>query len=156
MKMYKLRREQLVERPLSEVFALFERPENLALISPPAMEYILFTPRPIEKKVGTLIDFSVRVFGIRMHWTSMITDYLPPYRFVEVQLKGPYTFWHHTHRFDESSRGTLIIDDVRYVLPFGPLGRLVHALFVKRKIEKIFDYRAQVAKRTFGEGQTNT
>ena len=153
--MYRLKREQLIERPLPEVFKLFEKPENLALISPPAMAYSILTPRPIDKKVGSLIDFSVSVFGIGMHWTSMITDYKPPYKFVEVQLKGPYTFWHHTHKFDESNRGTLIVDDVRYILPFGLLGRLVHALFIKRKINKIFDYRAQVAKHTFEETQTS-
>lgn len=155
MKMYTLKREQLIERSLREVFALFERPENLALISPPAMEYIVFTPRPIEKKAGTVIDYSVRVFGIRMHWMTLITEYQPPYRFVEVQLKGPYTFWHHTHIFDESSRGTNIIDEVRYILPFGLLGRLVHALLVKREIVKIFEYRAKVIEHTFRQGVTN-
>ena len=139
-----------MERPLREVFALFERPENLALITPPVMKFVRYTPRPINKKAGTVVDYSVRVFGVRMHWTMMITDYEPPFRFVDVQLRGPYTFWHHTHTFDESSNGTTIIDEVRYVLPFGLLGRLVHALFVRRKIQRIFDYRVKVVEETLG------
>jgi len=149
MKIYTVRREQLVEWPLRDVFKLFERPENLALITPPAMKFKIFTPRPIEKRCGTVVDYSVRILGISVHWRMMITDYQPPYSFIDVQLKGPYTFWHHTHTFDECSNGTMIIDEVRYVLPFGIIGRLVHALFVKRQIHRIFDYRANVVERTF-------
>jgi len=147
MKMYTLRREQLFERPIDEVFTLFEKPDNLALITPPSMKFEIFTPRPIEKKAGTLIDYSVRVFGLRLHWRTLITDYQPPYRFIDVQLKGPYVFWHHTHTFDESEKGTRMIDEVHYVLPFGFIGRLAHALIVKGKINRIFDYRAQVVEK---------
>ena len=149
MKIYTVRREQLVEWPLGDVFRLFEKPENLALITPPAMKFKIFTPGPIEKRNGTVVDYSVRILGIPIHWRMMITDYQRPYRFVDVQLNGPYTFWHHTHIFDECSRGTMIVDEVRYVMPFGIIGRLVHALFVRSRIQKIFDYRAGVVTRTF-------
>lgn len=151
MKQYLIRHEQLVARPLNEVFAFFEKPRNMVLITPPTMKFVCLTPHPIALRNGTIIEYSVRVFGYRIHWTAIITDYLPPYKFVDVQLRGPYAFWHHTHSFDESSRGTLIVDEVRYVLPFGILGRLAHALFVKRKIEKIFKYRAEIVSSTFGE-----
>ncbi|HUV29610.1 MAG TPA: SRPBCC family protein [Acidobacteriota bacterium] len=149
MKIYSIRREQFVQRSLDDVFRMFERPEDLSLITPPSMDFILLSPRPIEKKAGTLMDFAVRVFGVRFHWMAMITDYQRPYRFVDVQIKGPYTFWHHTHLFDESEKGTNIVDEVRYVLPFGILGRLLHALLVRRRIERIFDYRAKVIARNF-------
>ncbi len=150
MKMYTLTREQFINRPINKVFALFENPENLELITPPFLKFVIFSPRPIQKKAGTVIDFSIRILGIRMHWRTLISDYEPPYRFVDVQLKGPYTFWHHTHTFDELDHGVLMVDEIRYILPFGIIGRLVHALLVKRKIEMIFDYRARVVERIFG------
>jgi hypothetical protein len=34
-------------------------------------------------------------------------------------------------------------DLVRYRLPFGAIGRAVHALKVRRDLERIFDYRCQ-------------
>jgi hypothetical protein len=67
----------------------------------------------------------------------------PPHEFIDIQLKGPYTLWRHTHRFSEVEGGTLIADTVAYDLPFGLLGRLVHRLQVARDLGQIFDYRAR-------------
>lgn len=76
-----------------------------------------------------------------MHWATLIRRWDPPSRFVDVQLSGPYQLWHHTHSFRSLDGGTRMQDVVRYRLPFGPLGRLVNALLVRRDVERIFDYR---------------
>jgi hypothetical protein len=82
-------------------------------------------------------------------WLTRIETWEPGRRFVDVQLAGPYALWHHTHEFEALADGrTLMHDVVRYALPFGPLGELAHALFVRRELEAIFDYRhAEVARR---------
>jgi ligand-binding SRPBCC domain-containing protein len=98
---------------------------------------------------GTLIDYTVRATGFPVRWTTLITDYEPPYRFVDVQLKGPYSFWHHTHTFEAVDGGTMIKDTVRYVLPFGILGRAVHRLLVRRQLRKIFEYRQEFVDHYF-------
>jgi ligand-binding SRPBCC domain-containing protein len=69
---------------------------------------------------------------------------------VDVQLRGPYRSWHHTHRFEPVDGGTLVRDAVRYVLPFGPMGRLAHAWIVKSDLEAIFDHRALRMTEVFG------
>ena len=66
-----------------------------------------------------------------------------------MQLRGPYRVWRHTHRFAAEGAGTRIVDDVEYELPFGPLGRLVEALWTRREIGKIFSYRTEVIARRF-------
>ena len=38
-------------------------------------------------------------------------------------------------------------DRVRYAMPYGPLGALAHPLFVRRDLERIFDYRAEAFPR---------
>ena len=144
MRVFTLTKEQRIERPVNEVFAFFERPENLATITPPELGFRILTPTPIEMKPGTLIDYSVRILGVRTHWRTLICDYQPPHRFVDSQLKGPYTFWHHTHTFEEVDGGTIIRDEVRYVLPFGWLGRLMNRLVVRRQLRGIFEFRARV------------
>ncbi len=48
---------------------------------------------------------------------------------------------------------TNMIDRVRYRLPFGPLGVLVHEFKVKSMLEKIFAYRTQRLYELFGEGR---
>jgi ligand-binding SRPBCC domain-containing protein len=154
MNLYNLHREQLIRRPREEVFAFFERPENLSRITPPRLGLVILTPAPIVMQKGTLIDYTVSILGIRRHWRTLITDYEPPRMFSDVQLKGPYTFWHHTHRFREAEGGTLIIDDVRYVMPLGLLGSAMHSLFVKRQLKRIFDYRAAVIDSCFRSEMT--
>jgi ligand-binding SRPBCC domain-containing protein len=141
MKVYTLKAEQFVARPLAEVFAFFERPENLAKITPETLGFVILTPLPIEMRAGTLIDYTIKVMGFRLRWRTLISSYDPPHAFVDEQLKGPYTLWHHTHRFRAVEGGTMISDEVKYALPLGLLGRLAHALFVRRQLKGIFAYR---------------
>jgi len=150
MKIYQLQKEQFVGRPLAEVFSFFERPENLAAITPPSMGFRIVTPPPILMKEGAVFEYSVRVMGIQMRWRSLISEYKPPFRFVDEQVKGPYTFWHHKHTFSEVEGGTLISDEVRYAMPFGLLGMIARRLTVKRQLEQIFAHRSQVIDTLFG------
>ncbi len=149
MKTYTLTAEQFVPRPLAEVFAFFERPENLAKITPPALGFVILTPTPIEMKTGALIDYTIKVMGLRLRWRTLISQYDPPHAFVDEQINGPYRLWQHRHSFREVEGGTLISDKVNYALPMGILGRMAHALFVRRQLQGIFAYRAKVIGEKF-------
>jgi ligand-binding SRPBCC domain-containing protein len=144
-----------VPRPREEVFAFFEKPENLAMITPPSIAFRIITPTPVIMQVGALIDYTVRIMGMRRHWRTYIAEYQPPGKFVDVQLKGPYTFWHHTHRFIEHNGSTTLVDEVKYIVPLGILGRIVHSLLIRRQLESIFSYRAVVIRRLFGRAEAD-
>jgi ligand-binding SRPBCC domain-containing protein len=149
MKIHSLSRQQDVAAPLCDVFAFFAKPENLTNITPPSMKFTILTPSPVLMEKGTMIDYMVTVFGIRRHWRSMITDYDPPHTFTDEQITGPYIFWHHSHRFEEIASGTRIFDDVRYVLPFGVLGRMAHRLLIHKQLDRIFNYRMRIIDELF-------
>jgi ligand-binding SRPBCC domain-containing protein len=129
---------------LARVFEFFESPENLERITPGTVGFNILTPKPIRMQAGTVLDYTIRLIGLPVRWTTLISEYDPPRRFADVALKGPYSFWHHTHTFEEAGDATVMTDQIRYALPFGWLGRLVHALWVRRRLDEIFDYRAQV------------
>ena len=150
MKVYNLHREQVVPADRDDVFRFFEQPENLARITPPSMGFVILTPPPIVMKEGAVIDYTVRALGARMHWRTLISEYDPPHKFVDIQIKGPYLMWHHTHRFVAESGRTRLIDDVHYALPFGLLGRMVHRVLVGRQVRRIFDHRQGVISGLFG------
>jgi ligand-binding SRPBCC domain-containing protein len=102
---------------------------------------------------GRIIDYTIRVMGLTTRWRTLITCYDPPRYFVDEQLSGPYSFWHHTHRFEQAGEGTLLFDEVRYALPillFGPARDILHTLYVRPVLEHIFDYRQQVFQDLFG------
>jgi ligand-binding SRPBCC domain-containing protein len=153
MHLYTLKREQWVASPLEQTFPFFARPENLARITPASLDFRLLSPQPVHMEQGRVIDYTIRLIGLPVRWRTLITTYEPHRCFVDEQIAGPYSFWHHTHRFAARDGGTLLHDEVRYVLPMpliGPLRGLVHALYVRPYLERIFDHRAQVFARLFG------
>lgn len=151
MKLYTLKRQQLIGRPLQEVFSFFSKPENLELLTPKNLGFEIITPSPIIMKEGAVIDYTIKIAGFPVRWTTLITSYEPPLRFVDLQLKGPYSYWHHAHTFTETAEGVLISDEVHYSMPFGIVGRVAHQLFVKRQLESIFTLRGSTIEIIFKE-----
>lgn len=149
MKLYTFKREQILPRSLEEVFSFFERPENLEAITPPWLHFKMITPTPIHMKQGSIFDYTLLVRGFSLHGASIITAYDPPHSFVDQQLRGPYEYWYHTHNFVEVEDGTKIVDEVRYIMPYGLLGRLAHALMVGPDLQEIFDYREMAVEKLF-------
>lgn len=143
MKSYRLERTQLIPRPVDEVFAFFAGAHNLEAITPDFLQFHITTPGPIQIAAGTLIDYQLRLFGVRFSWRSKIELFEPSHSFTDVQLKGPYHTWVHRHDFESVPDGTRMTDTVDYRLPLGPLGAVAHVLFVRRTLGQIFDYRAQ-------------
>lgn len=141
MSVHVFRGELQIPRPRPEVFDFFAKAENLERITPPFLQFHIKTPEPIQMRKGALIDYTLRIHGIPALWKTEIAEWNPPYRFVDRQLKGPYKLWHHTHTFTEEADGTMMVDEVRYEVPLGPLGDIVHALFVRKDVANIFRYR---------------
>jgi ligand-binding SRPBCC domain-containing protein len=140
MPAYRLLRQQWFPKPLDEAFSFFSRPENLEEITPQFLRFQVVSAEP-QLHAGSLIEYRLRVRGLPMRWTSEITEWDPPHKFVDLQLRGPYKLWRHQHLFAEENGGTRIIDDVEYALPFGFVGEIAHALLVRRDVENIFEYR---------------
>ena len=144
---YLLERRQLLPGPLADVFPFFAQAENLEAITPDSLSFHIHTPRPIVMQPGTLIDYSIRLFGVPLRWQTRIEQFDPPHRFVDVQLRGPYRLWRHTHEFQQTRAGTEVRDRVEYQMPLGPLGSVAHAMFVRRTLDHIFDYRRERIER---------
>jgi ligand-binding SRPBCC domain-containing protein len=174
-------------RPIGEVFAFFSDAGNLQALTPAWVNFEVLTPRPIPMHAGALIDYRLRIHGVPIRWRTRIETWEPPEshthrsgerrheadtrprdgiveraRFVDVQLRGPYRLWHHTHTFESLPAsaamprgGTRCGDRVEYAAPGWVLEPLVHSLFVKRDVERIFTFRGETLKRLFpasGEG----
>lgn len=143
MKTYRLEREQWIPQPLPRVFDFFSRAENLAELTPAWLHFRIHTPLPIAMAEGARIEYTIRLAGLPLRWRTRIASWQPPAGFVDEQETGPYALWRHTHRFAPLGEGVRMTDHVLYALPFGPLGRIAHALAVRAALAAIFDYRFQ-------------
>jgi ligand-binding SRPBCC domain-containing protein len=100
----------------------------------------------MEMRAGTQIAYKLRLHGLPIRWRSKISNWDPPFQFVDEQVRGPYRYWHHLHTFDEVDGGTLVRDSVHYAVPFG---FITHPLLVRRDLTKIFNHRRDTMSRLF-------
>jgi uncharacterized protein len=151
MRIRTLHREQWLPLPQAEVFSFFCEARNLDRITPPWLHFRVLGQSGHELSAGTLIHYRLAWHGMPLVWTSRIEEWLPPRRFVDLQLKGPYRLWHHTHSFEALHGGTLMVDTIRYAVPFGTMGDFCAGWLVRRDVEQIFDYRAREITAIFSK-----
>ena len=148
--MHQYKSEQWLPISVDEAWDFFSSPKNLALITPPEMDFRILSVLDQEVYEGMLIDYKVKpIFGISMHWRTEICKVKHKVYFTDRQLIGPYKVWEHTHSFVPKNGGVQMQDLVNYQLPLGVIGKLVNYLLVKRKIKSIFDYREEALKKYF-------
>ena len=151
-----LERVQVVRAGRDEAFAFYADAFNLESITPPWLRFRVITPTPIAMDEGTLIDYRLALHGAPVRWRTRIAVWEPPHRFVDIQLRGPFSLWEHTHTFEPDEGGTLIRDIVRYRVPSGPLGRIAERLVVRRDLRRIFDYRHEAVAQIMGSAATRS
>ncbi len=137
---------QWIKKPVDETFDFFSRAENLEKITPPELAFKIIAKSSSEMGRGLLIDYTLRIKKVPIHWRTRIESWNPPHSFVDTQLRGPYRIWHHTHHFEALGDGTLMSDVVQYKMHAWPFGD-VALPFVQGDITSIFSYRKKVISK---------
>ena len=144
-------RKQLINTNIDDLWSFMSSPKNLERITPESMEFkitsnngdqVMYPGMIISYKITPLLNFPLR-------WVTEITHVKEKEFFVDEQRLGPYRMWHHEHIFKIKEDGVLMTDIITYIPPFGLLGKLANNLFIKRRINKIFDYRSQIIEQLF-------
>ena len=144
-------RKQWIAAPLDRVFGFFSSAHNLERITPPWLNFQILTPPEQKIEKGTLLDYRLKIHGVPIRWRTLIESWEPGKSFVDRQLKGPYSKWHHTHRFESLQGGVFMEDRVLYRVPFSFLGKAVGGAWVQRDVGRIFDYRKKVIREIFDQ-----
>jgi len=164
------RAEQWLPFPVDLVFGFFANPGNLPRLMPAwqktRIEKADFAAPPprLDGSPGMLFQATVAGAGTRMTisfrpfpfspvratWEAEITEFVWNEHFCDVQHRGPFSYWRHSHRLTAVSRvgatggrsdGTLLRDEVEYALPLGRLGDFANSLVVAQQMKSIFAYR---------------
>lgn len=129
-------------------------PQNLNKITPPDMAFEIIGEPPEKTYAGLLLEYRVKV--PLLGWSTWLTEikYVEEgVSFMDEQRVGPYKLWLHTHKLEDVDGGTRMTDDIRYLVPFGPIGLLANFLFVGRTLRRIFDYRRVKMEELFGKSE---
>ena len=141
--------EQWVPHGIGQVFKFFSDARNLEALTPPWLGFRMTAMSTGEIADATLIDYRLRIHGMPVSWRSRIEEWVPGERFVDSQVSGPYSRWHHTHTFEAAQGGTLIRDRVLYRLPLGALGSAMMGGKVRRDVSEIFKFRRSKIRELF-------
>ncbi len=148
--MYQLKSTQFIPASLETCWDYFSSPNNLKEITPKNMGFIIKTDLPGKMYEGMMIEYIVTpLLGIPMNWITEIKAVKEGVFFIDEQRKGPYKIWHHEHHFKAVEGGVEMTDIVSYEVPFGFLGKLVHPMIVRPKLEQIFKYRTKKINEIF-------
>ncbi len=151
--LHSIQTSQLIKSDLNTVWEFMSSPKNLATITPDYMGFqILNDLHGDTMYSGQIIEYNVSpILGVKLHWVTEITHVKDKAYFVDEQRFGPYSFWHHKHFLKETSQGVEMNDLVHYKLPFGALGKLANAMFVKKQLKDVFDYRYKKVNELFNQ-----
>jgi len=152
-KVYQLQKVQFIPAKIEKVWEFFSSPENLKDITPKHLGFkVLSISHGNKMYAGQIIEYTVKpLLGIPLYWMTEITHVELLNYFIDEQRFGPYSFWHHQHHFKEVDGGVEMTDIVHYKVPFWFIGDIANSLIVKSQLEKIFDYRTEVADKIFGK-----
>lgn len=150
--MHILERELILDTDPETLWEFLSTPVNLNELTPPDLHFQILSKVPSKMYNGLTILYEIKipVFGKR-RWLTEIKHIEEGAFFVDEQRVGPYKLWYHQHRIEPFEKKTRMLDRVCYQLPFGVIGQLVHRLWVKDTLEKIFNYRAMRLAERFGK-----
>jgi ligand-binding SRPBCC domain-containing protein len=140
---------QYIDSPVEEVFKFFSDEKNLETLTPDSLNFHIVSKSTPHIEAGTLINYKLKIHGVPANWQTEIIDWQPNKQFIDIQKKGPYSLWHHVHRFRKMGEGTYMEDQVSYKLPMGLIGRLTAGAIVEKDVSKIFLFRRSQIKKLF-------
>ncbi len=152
MALYTLKRTQKVPITVDEAWEFLSNPRNLTEMTPKDMKFTVLTEIDKPLYAGQIFQYSVSPLpGMKTKWVSEITQVKAKEYFIDVQLEGPYAFWHHQHFIYKIKGGVIMEDIIHYKVPLGWIGQLLHPIIVLPKLKKIFEFRQQKIRDMFGE-----
>lgn len=146
------RSKVLIPANRATVWDFFSNPLNLSKLTPFTLALQIKDQENLPKEIyaGLIIHYTVQALPfIKSEWVTEITQMRKGEFFVDIQLVGPYSLWHHQHKFIESDSGIIMEDIVHYKIPGGVIGSAVFSGYVRSQLKEIFAYRTERIKEIF-------
>src|SRR5690606_14890427 len=130
MGFYQLKKEQIINQPVSVLWDFISDPGNLKKITPDYMGFDITSANlPGKMYEGMIINYKISpLLSIKTIWDTKITHIEEGNYFVDDQRVGPYALWHHQLFLEYTVGGTLMADIVSYRSPFCVLGSIANRL----------------------------
>ena len=150
--MNQFKTKQILDTNLDDAWIFLSNPKNLKKITPPYMGFNIISGDDKSMYPGQIIEYILTpILNIPFKWVTEITHVKKGEYFVDEQRFGPYNFWHHKHFIRKTENGIEMEDIVDYKLPFSIIGKLIHYLYLERKVNEIFSFRRKKLDEIFNK-----
>ncbi len=129
--------------PVESLFAWHERPGAIQRLSPP------WDPLEVIDRFGGIRDdawtlLRMRIGPVPYLWQARHRWYEPNRFFQDVQERGPFRYWTHSHRFAaDGPDQSWLMDQIEYALPGGRVANRLAGRWVNARLRAIFRFRHQ-------------
>jgi uncharacterized protein len=131
-----------IDQPLDKVFAWHMREGAFERLKPP-WEQFEVTGRSGSIQNNGIVKLRTKIGPLTMKWIVRHAEYIPEKQFKDIQIKGVFPSFVHSHLFERFGSSCILEDRIDYSLPAGRMGRLAARRFMDKNLRKIFDYRHQ-------------
>jgi hypothetical protein len=118
-----------------ELFAFYARPAVFQRMVPP---WNLLKVLSLEEEVS----LKVRMWGLWRRWILKRVDIVPGSHLVDLQVKGPFSYWKHTHSFHAGPENSAVLEEEVEFRLFWGMGEK----WARKKIEKVLVYQHETLK----------
>jgi ligand-binding SRPBCC domain-containing protein len=146
MQMRQFVRRTRIAAPVERVFRWHELPDVFEKLTPPGEPV-----RVIERSGGIrdggrmLIEIGYPPVSIR--WKAEHSGYIENRQFRDIQVRGPFRRWVHTHLFEADGPDACYLEDrIEYAVPLGIIGDALLGWMIERKLDSLFQYRHRVTR----------
>jgi ligand-binding SRPBCC domain-containing protein len=146
MQMRQFVRRTRIAAPVERVFQWHELPDVLEKLTPPGEPV-----RVIERSGGirdggrVLIEIGYPPVSIR--WAAEHSGYIENRQFRDIQVRGPFGRWVHTHLFEPDGPDACYLEDrIEYAAPLGIIGDWLLGWMIERRLDRLFQYRHRVTR----------
>jgi ligand-binding SRPBCC domain-containing protein len=152
VKTYCIKKSQKIPLGINAAWNFFSKPDNLKKIMPEGTRFITSPLNGAPLYAGQIIKYKLHTrFGVTIEWISEIVEVEEKKYFIDEQLKGPFKYWRHQHFFIEIPGGIIMTDIIQYRCRLGFAAAFINALYFRRRVNQIYDHRAEQLVKLFGE-----
>ncbi|KPA16597.1 nucleoside-diphosphate sugar epimerase [Candidatus Magnetomorum sp. HK-1] len=146
MKIHHFIKKSHLSVPVEKAFYWHEQPGAIQRLTPP-WEKIRVIKRTGGIQEGGKATFKVKTGPLWIEWKARHIAYEKNKMFRDIQRKGPFLFWEHTHNFEPDGQHACYLEDhIRFRLPLSPISDALALNSVKERLNQMFTYRHTVTQ----------
>jgi len=140
------------DRDPSDVFAFFDRPQNLERATSKQLAVSLES-HPEDLRPGTIFAYRLKRWPLDLSWDVVVSEYDPPNGFTNVKARGFFPQWALSYEIAPHDGGAMLSSRLEYEMPSGLLHSLSDTYVVRGAMTELLREQTRAIVRALDDGR---